>query len=240
MNVYGQFAQVYDMFMKNVPYKQWADYIQTKLKAHNVPDGGLILDLACGTGTLALLMEQMGYDIIGVDSSADMLSEARNKTSSILLLRQNMLELDLFGTIDAAYSTCDAMNYLLCEDDFINVLKKVKMFLNPGGIFIFDIKSEYKYNMLGNNTYNDSAGSASYLWKNSYDKESCINEYNVRFFLSSTRFTEVHKQRAYSVNDVKTMASITGFEISEIQDNYTANVINDLSERITFTLKKQV
>ena len=239
MEIYRHFAMVYDAFMGSTPYKEWAGYIDKALHDQGVPAGGTVLDLACGTGTMALLMAQKGYDIIGVDASADMLSEAYQKSSGIysdiLFLNQDMRYLDLYGTVDAAYATCDALNYLLTDEDFITVLKKIATFLNPKGIFIFDLKTDCKYRQLGSNTYRDDNIQASYLWKNHYDPQTCINEYNVRFFIEGGgTFEEVHRQRAYSTEAVTALAEQAGMQIIFTEDNYTTNPPGADSARITY------
>ena len=240
MNIYRHFAGVYDTFMTDMPYKHWAGYIDEVFRLGGVPNNGLVLDLACGTGTMAFLMSQKGYDIIGVDASEDMLSEAYSKNYDRLplFLKQDMRTLDLYGTIDAAYSSCDGMNYLLTEDDFLQTLKRVALFLNPGGIFVFDLKTEYKYKSLGNGTYQDSVEDASYIWKNNYNPTTCINEYKVHFFVGKQDFLETHLQRAYSEEVVKSLVKKAGMQLLNITDGYTNNPAKKDSERITFTLSK--
>lgn len=250
--IYRHFATVYDAFMGIVPYEEWAGYIDKALRGNGVPTGATVLDLACGTGTMAALMAQKGYEIIGVDASADMLSEAYRKCSeigigndinrdisrAILFLNQDMRDLDLYGTVSAAYATCDAMNYLLTDEDFIIVLKKVAMFLEPDGVFVFDLKTDYKYRELGENTYQDDNARASYIWKNHYDPKTCINAYNVRFFVEGGgTFEEVHRQRAYSTEAVTAMANEAGLRVVLIEDNYTEEPPNSDSTRLTYTCK---
>jgi len=241
MNIYRHFAGVYDAFMTDMPYKHWAGYIDEVFHLYGVPKNGLVLDLACGTGTMAFLMSQKGYDIIGVDASEDMLSEAYSKeyNKTPLFLKQDMRTLDLYGTIDAAYSSCDGMNYLLTEDDFLQTLKRVALFLNPGGVFVFDLKMEHRYKLLGNGTYFDEAEGASYIWKNSYNPATCINEYKVHFFVGEQDFKETHLQRAYSNDFVKNLVKKAGMKTLNITDNYTNSPAKEDSERITFTVIKE-
>ncbi|MCL2399052.1 MAG: class I SAM-dependent methyltransferase [Defluviitaleaceae bacterium] len=242
MDMYRHFSRVYDIFMDAVPYRQWAGYIDEMLQNHNVPSNSLLLDLGCGTGTVTFMMAQKGYELIGVDASADMLSEAsakmHKKGYNILFLNQDILELDLYGTVDAAYSICDTLNYILTEEEFEKALKNVALYLNPGGIFIFDLKTDNKYRKLGSNTYHDIAGkynNASYVWKNHYNPSTGINEYKVQFFLKGEEnFLEVHRQRAYSTESVTLMAQKTGLQVLSIFDNYTCNPAPEDSERVTY------
>jgi len=241
MNIYRHFAGVYDAFMADMPYDLWAGYIDEVFCLCRVPKSGLILDLACGTGIMAFLMSKKGYDIIGVDSSEDMLSEAYSKDydKTPLFLKQDMRTLDLYGTIDAAYSSCDGMNYLLTEDDFLQTLKRVALFLNPGGVFVFDLKMESRYKLLGNGTYLDEAENASYIWKNNYNPTTCINEYKVHFFVEEQDFIEIHLQRAYSYDSVKSLVKEAGLKLLSVTDNYTNVPAKNDSERLTFTIIKE-
>ena len=249
MNVYRHFAQVYDAFMADIPYEQWAGYIDEVLRSYGVPPGGLVLDLACGTGTMAFLMVQNGYELIGVDVSADMLSEATAKMYEkglhILFLNQDMRALDLYGTVDAVYSSCDGLNYLLTEADFEKVLTNVALYLNPGGIFVFDLKTDSKYRQLGDNIYYDNIGIASYQWKNHYNPDTNINEYQVQFFFQqegqdkeSISFLETHYQRAYSTEKVIDLVKKSGFKALSIFDNYAYNPARSDSERLTYVARK--
>ena len=146
MDAYTGFAEVYDQFMENVPYEKWRDLIVAELKKEGIEDG-LILDLGCGTGTLTRMLAQAGYDMIGVDGSQEMLMEAREKTedTGILYLCQDMREFELYGTVRAIVSTCDTMNYLLTPEDFIRTLRLANNYLDPGGVFIFDLNTLYKF-----------------------------------------------------------------------------------------------
>ena len=239
MDIYRHFAGVYDAFMTDMPYQHWAGYIHNEFCINGVPKDGLVLDLACGTGTMAFLMSKKGYDIIGVDASEDMLSEAYSKDydKTPLFLKQDMRSLDLYGTIDAAYSSCDGMNYLLTEEDFLQTLKQVVLFLNPGGIFVFDLKMAYRYKILGNGTYHDDVEDASYIWKNKYNPDTCINEYKVHFFAGDQDFVEMHQQRAYSDEVVRNLIKKAGMQVLSVTDNYTNTPAKENSERLTYTIQ---
>lgn len=140
--MYGSFAQVYDLFMDNVPYEDWKNYILRELKKEKIDDG-LILDLGCGTGRMTRLMSDAGYDMIGVDMSEDMLMIARDASAQreehILYLLQDMREFELYGTVRAVISVCDSMNYIMEEDELLTVFSLVNNYLDPGGLFLFDL-----------------------------------------------------------------------------------------------------
>ena len=152
MEAYTSFAQVYDLFMDNVPYEEWSRYIIGLLKEYGICDG-TVLDLGCGTGKITRLLKKAGYDMIGVDNSEEMLAEAVEKREqsgrSILYLNQDMREFELYGTVRAVISLCDTMNYLTEYDDLVNVCRLVNNYLDPNGIFLFDLKTDHYFKSIG-------------------------------------------------------------------------------------------
>ena len=148
MEAYGKFARVYDLFMDNIDYEEWADYIQKHLEEQGIRDG-LVLELGCGTGTMTGLLAQKGYDMIGVDNSEEMLAEAMEKKmesgQDILYLLQDMQEVELYGTVRAVVSVCDSLNYLTEKEDLLQVFRLVNNYLDPGGVFLFDMNTIHKW-----------------------------------------------------------------------------------------------
>lgn len=252
MACYRRFAHVYDYFMAEAPYAAWAGYIDHILKTGTRGPGGenppLVLDLACGTGGITLPLARRGYDMIGVDRSPDMLTVARDKADrkklSILFLAQDMRELDLYGTVDAALCVCDGLNYLLTEAELAEVFVRVARFLNPGGIFIFDMNTEYKFKMiLSGNTFSESGREASYRWQNHYDRLTGINEYTLHFTVRgpagrNEHFNETHRQRAYPADTVHTLLCGAGLRLLQVNDAYTDNAPAHNSERLSFIAAK--
>ena len=127
MDSYTGFAKVYDLFMEDVPYKEWSRWIAEMLRAHGIEDG-LVLDLACGTGVMTELLAEAGYDMIGIDQSEEMLERALDRKEQsghdILYLCQDMREFELYGTVRAIVSVCDSMNYVLEEEAFLDILTR--------------------------------------------------------------------------------------------------------------------
>lgn len=187
MDAYTSFARVYDMFMDNVPYEEWCDYITGLLKEYGISNG-LVLDLGCGTGSMTELLAARGFDMIGVDCSEDMLEIALEKRMAsgrdILYLQQDMRDLELYGTVRAVVCLCDSINYLLNVQDLETVFRLVNNYLDPGGIFIFDLNTEYKYReLLADRTIAENRDEGSFIWDNYYDEESRINEYDLALFI---------------------------------------------------------
>ena len=209
MDAYTSLAAVYDTFMDNIPYEEWKSYLEELLKEYGVQDG-LVLDLGCGTGTMTELLAADGYDMIGVDNSEEMLEIAREKQiksgHEILYLLQDMREFELYGTVGAVFSICDSLNYITEPEELKQVFRWVNNYLDPGGIFIFDFNTEYKYReVLGDQTIAESREDCSFIWDNYYYEEERINEYELNLFIredaeSETegdlyrRFRETHFQ----------------------------------------------
>ena len=187
MDAYTSFARVYDTFMDNVPYHDWANYLQDLLREYDIWDG-LILDLGCGTGSMAEELAKRGYDMIGVDNADEMLEIAMEKRMEsgydILYLLQDMREFELYGTVRGIVSVCDSVNYITEEEDLLEVFRLVNNYLDPMGVFIFDFNTEYKYReILGERTIAEEREECSFIWENYYDEEDKINEYVLTLFL---------------------------------------------------------
>lgn len=246
MESYTSFAQVYDLFMDNVDYTAWSSYIDRLLKDNGIRDG-LVLDLGCGTGTLTELLAGAGYDMIGVDNSCEMLEIAREKMEKsghdILYLLQDMREFELYGTVRAVISVCDSLNYLLEEEELGEVFSLVNNYLDPGGLFLFDMNTKYKYEQLGECTIAENREESSFIWDNFYDPEDRINEYELTLFIREEdgryqRFDEVHYQRAYDVERVSELISAAGLELVAVYDAFTKEPVRPDSERICFLARE--
>ena len=187
MEAYTGFAEVYDVFQDNVPYEEWCAYVTGLLAEYGV-SGGLILDMGCGTGSLTELLAKAGYDMIGIDNSGEMLQIAMNKSRDsgldILYLQQDMREFELYGTVRAVVSICDSMNYIMEYGDLVQVFRLVNNYLDPKGVFIFDLNTEYKYReMLADYTFAEDREESSFIWNNFYDEEDKVNEYDLTLFV---------------------------------------------------------
>jgi len=194
--------------------------------------------MACGTGNITIPLAKMGYDMIGVDISADMLAQAQAKADGlrILFLAQDMRNLDLYGTVDAAICVCDGMNYILSEAELEAVFKRVRMFLNPGGVFIFDMNTEYKFKeILGDKSFTAETDGAAYEWDNYFDADKWLNEYRVTFASDDCEsFIEVHYQRAYPVDMVSNLLKKAGFDKVKVCDGYSDNAPRHECIRVVF------
>lgn len=254
MKAYQGFAEVYDEFMDNVPYQQWSERLDSLIQKYGVSkpereeegllesERNLVVDLGCGTGTLAEIMYGRGYDMIGVDASEAMLNVAISKKdetgSEILYLQQDMRELELYSTVGTVYCVCDSLNYILEEEELLQVFRLVNNYLFPGGIFIFDFNTDYKYReVIGDTTIAENREECSFIWENVYDTEEEMNECDLTIFVREEdelfrRFTETHLQRGYTISRITALLEQAGMSVLEAGDADTGEAVTDISERV--------
>lgn len=254
MDIYQDFADVYDRFMDGVPYEQWGERIDGLIREYGVSkperdaegllesERNLVVDLGCGTGTLTELMYAKGYDMIGVDASESMLNVAMEKKersgSEILYLQQDMRDLELYSTVGTIISVCDSVNYIVEQEDLLDVFSLVENYLYPGGVFIFDFNTDYKYReVIGDATIAETKEDCSFIWDNFYDVEERINEYDLTVFVREEgelfrRFTETHYQRGYTVEQMKGLVEQAGMTVVEMMDADTGEAVTDTSQRV--------
>lgn len=246
MEAYESFAAVYDELMDNVPYEDWAEHIHGRLLEQGITQG-LILDMACGTGVLTRLLAQKGYDMIGVDASIDMLDIARESNgeeSPILYLNQDMRQLELYGTVEAVVCVCDGLNYILEPKELLTVFRLVNNYLEAGGLFLFDMNTEYKFReLLANQTIAETREELCFIWENTYDEEERINEYALTIFEEAEdgryeRSDEFHYERAYSLEEVKKLLDQAGMEFVGAFDGYSREPLKEDSERMLILAKE--
>lgn len=249
MEAYTSFAEVYDQFMDNVPYREWADFLQEILQKEGINDG-LVLDLGCGTGSMTEELAGRGYDMIGVDNSEDMLEIAMEKRQEsghdILYLLQDMQEFELYGTVRAVVSVCDSVNYVTEKEELEQVFRLVNNYLDPGGIFVFDFNTEYKYReVLGDRTIAENREDSSFIWDNYYYEEEQINEYDLTLFIQTDepelyrKYQETHYQRGYTLEEIRRLLAEAGLVFEEAFDMDTGEQPSDTSERLCVTARER-
>ena len=244
---YESFARVYDELMDNVPYEEWTKFYVEKLKKYGVADG-LVCDLGCGTGTMTMRLAEAGYDMIGIDNSEEMLLIAREKATEkqeILYLQQDMREFELYGTVRACVSVCDCINYVLDEDELVEVFRLVNNYLDPKGVFVFDFNTVYKYaEVIGDTTIAENREDCSFIWENYYEEEDQINEYDLTIFVREEddryrKFTETHYQRGYTFETMKALVEEAGLRFVSALDADTHGPVHEKSERIYIIAREQ-
>ena len=247
MEAYTGFASVYDLFMDNIPYEDWCTYVTGLLKEYGVEDG-LLLDLGCGTGKLTRLLAEEGYDMIGVDLSEEMLEvvleHEMEDPKQILYLQQDMREFELYGTVRAIVSICDSMNYLMEYEDLVQVLKLANNYLDPKGVFIFDMNTVYKYRtQLGEQTIAENREESSFIWENYFDEEEMVNEYDLTLFIRDedgrySRYEETHYQKAFEIEEVLQAVKEAGMELVAVYDAFTRKPPRKDSDRVYFVVRE--
>ena len=242
---YRALARVYDRLNADLDYAAWADFIEGCFEKHLAMRPTLVLDLACGTGTMTRMLAARGYDMIGVDGSADMLSEAYalgNEEGKILYLCQDMRSFELYGTVGAVVSCLDSINYLLSEDDLRKTFAGVHNYLDPDGLFLFDVNAPYKFaEVYGNNAYvledETPDGGAIYCgWQNEYDAESGICDFWLSLFEekedgSYCRSDEHQRERCYTENTLRHLLEEAGFEWLGMYGDFAFSAPTDTTER---------
>lgn len=290
MEAYTDFAEVYDIFMDETPYAEWADFIAGLIEKYGISkpvkeagkplkkteekkqageentvpeeaafdeaaalesERNLVIDLGCGTGTLTELLAQKGYDMIGIDNSGEMLRLAMEKKeksgSGILYLCQDMRDLDLYSTVGTVVSVCDSVNYLLEDEEVEETFSLVNNYLYPGGIFIFDFNTVYKYEtVIGDATIAENRDDCSFIWENYYHEDGHINEYDLTVFVKEKgkkelfrRFCETHYQRGYTIEEMEQFVKNAGMEAVLALDADTHKAPGAESERIYIVCRKQ-
>ncbi len=250
MEKYTGFSSCYEKFMDNIPYDQWVDYIVTLLKKYGVNDG-LVCELGCGTGSITRRLAKAGYDMIGTDESMDMLEvamyEHMDENNGILYLNQDMRETELYGTVNAFVCVCDSINYLLTGEDLIKTFRLANNYLEAGGVFIFDMKTEYEFGVkMGNRTIVDNREDGTLIWENRFDPETKENRYDITIYDPIPdedglyeRIEETHVQRAYAPETVKELIEKAGMEFVTAFDAFTFDSPKKDSERIYYIAREK-
>jgi ubiquinone/menaquinone biosynthesis C-methylase UbiE len=220
MSAYASLASAYDALTGDVDYPRRADFVEKLFRRSRIPVH-TVLDLACGTGSMTELFTQRGYEVIAVDQSEDMLMEAREKAQDLpgvppLFLCQSMPELDLYGTVEAAMCCLDSLNYLTRPQDVRRTFDRLRLFIAPGGVLVFDISTVYKLQNLDGQVFLDETEDTYCVWRADYQKRSRICSYGLDLFTrrpdgSWRRDGEEHRQRGYEVEELKTWLRDAGF-----------------------------
>ena len=243
MSAYEALAGVYDRLTEDVGYERRADYLEKLFRKSRIPVR-MVLDLACGTGSMTALLMGRGYEMIAADASPDMLSAAREKTEGKagippVFLNQSMPELDLYGTVDGAVCCLDSLNYLTSPRDLRRTLGRLRLFIQPGGVLIFDINTPYKLQGLDGQVFLDEREDVYCVWRTEVEKRSRICTYYMDLFTREQgdtwrRSFEYHRQRAYEVEELKGYLQEAGFTNIRTFGDCRMRAPREREERIYF------
>ncbi len=254
--MYGSYeitSSFYDSINAHVDYSAWADHIEAEFSKFSGEKPTLILDLGCGTGRLTLELARRGYDMTGADNSPDMLSKARENAESarrgnVLWLCQSMSEFELYGTVDVVVSTCDAINYLVSNEELMKCFGLVHNYLVPDGLFIFDVAARGKYRHIYSGRDIIIDGEDVFCgWQNEYNDKTGIADFYLSYFVRDgegwQRYDEMQRQRCRTVRSVRQMLKRTGFEVLSVNNGYMDKPLlagdedKPDTERICFTTR---
>ena len=243
---YSVFAAYYDRLTGEIDYKRRAEYFDRLIRQHiEVTGETILLDLGCGTGSLTVELAALGYDVIGVDGSADMLSEAVSKQGDrpVLYLCQKFDALDLFGTIDVAVCALDSLNHLPDTAALERAFARVSLFTAPGGLFLFDVNTEYKHReVLGQNTFVYDLDDLYCVWQNTTDK-ALRTRISLDFFVREgktyTRQSESFCERAFTHAQILDVLSRTGYELLAVYAGDTTGPVGETTQRAVYVARKK-
>lgn len=246
MTQFCDLADVYDQLTDNVPYARYAAQIERLLRRYRQTPR-IVLELACGTGSLTALLAQRGYEMIGCDLSPDMLNRAREKCQGLeippVFICQDMCELDLYGTVQAAVCCLDSVNYLTDRRRLRRAFSRVSLFLEPGGLFLFDVKTpELFRGMDGLSSVAEGEGYFT-AWQYGYDAASGLCVHAVDLFFEQgglyRRSTEEHVQRAWPRAVLEQTLEQCGFRLRGVFDGLTAKPAKEEKGRLFFAAQKK-
>ena len=224
MSNYSSLAECYDDFTQDVRYARWADYLTSLFEKYDDGDGIYqVLDLACGTGSLSVILANLGYEVIGTDASEDMLAAAQEKAwdavgTPPMFLHQRMEELDLYGTVDAAVCCLDSINYLPTYQSLKDTFSRLRYFIRPGGIFIFDVNTDAKFRNLNGETYLRENEDYFCAWTAEYNEDERLCTFHYDIFKSYEdglweRSYEEHTERAHSEKELEAALNAADFTL---------------------------
>lgn len=247
---YSSLASVYDKLNEGVDYSGWADFIESRLEKYFGRRPESILDLACGTGAMTVELARRGYDMTGVDISDEMLSVAREKCDSerfahkVLLVRQNMCELELYGSVNAVICCLDSFNYLTDTKSLARTLAHIHNYLDDGGVLMFDMNTPAKFEKVyGDNAYVLEEDGILCAWQNFYNSKTKLCDFYLSIFREGSdgrweRFDEEQRERCYSLKTVKKLIAEGGFELCELCGELDGSAADENTERWYFTARK--
>lgn len=244
MSSYETLASYYDELTEDVAYRRRADFVEKLMGRSRVPVKTM-LDLACGTGSMTCLFTQRGYELIAVDGSEDMLAQAREKAADLtgeppIFLHQDMPHLDLYGTVEAAMCCLDSLNYLTDPRDVQRTFQRLRLFVQPGGVLVFDVNTPCKLQGLDGQVFLDEREDVYCVWRTEYAGRSRICSYYMDLFTARPdgtweRSFECHRQRAYTVEELTAWLREAGFVDIRIYGDCRRRAPREDEQRIYFS-----
>ena len=248
MSRYDGLAGSYDAMMTDASYRKRADWLERLFRKSTIPVQS-VLDLACGTGTIACLLAERGYQVIATDASEEMLTQAMMKTADLeentpVFLLQTMPKLRLLEPVDAAVSTIDSLNYLTRERDIRETFRRVHRWLKPGGQFIFDVNTPYKLRRMDRQMYMDETEDTFCVWRTFFSERTQICTYQVDLFQELEdgtweRSFEEHREKAWTMEQLRDFLEDAGFAKITVTGDLTARAPKETEDRWLIRAEKK-
>ncbi len=245
MNSYEALSVYYDRFTRDVGYAGWADFFEEVFRKEDVHPK-LVLDLACGTGSLTKELAVRGYEMIGVDASPEMLMRAMDSTLMCeprpLFLNQRMEELDLYGTVDVCLCCLDSVNYVTEQDTLQRAFERVHLFLEPGtGLFVFDVNTPEKFGRIDGNSYVREEEDVFCVWQAAVEDGLCAYQFDIFKKEDDVwiREQETHEERVYSLDTLKDMLVHAGFSETKTYGGLDFSPVRGGEDRVFFTARRR-
>ncbi|MBR5520771.1 MAG: class I SAM-dependent methyltransferase [Oscillospiraceae bacterium] len=243
---YKEFSYFYDYFNYNADYDALFGKIKEMAQSHGIKEG-IVCDLGCGTGELAFRFHNAGYDVIAVDNSDEMLDVLFDKRDEVeaygvQILKQDITEIDMFGTVDLFTCTFDTVNHLDGKQAVQKLFDRVSLFMNPDGVFIFDMNTAYKHiNILGNEKFDFIEDEADCHWQNTLIQEENKTKISINILdkQSGEEYSEEFYECYYQLDDVKSMLEKAGLKIVSLIDGESFGPVKEDSLRYLFMVKKE-
>lgn len=240
MSSYDALAGSYDALMADGSYRKRADWLERLFRKSRIPVQ-TVLDLACGTGTIACLLAERGYQVTATDASEEMLVQAMSKAAVLeerapLFLHQTMPGLRLIEPVDTVVSTLDSLNYLTREKDIRETFRRVYRWLKPGGQFIFDVNTPYKLRRMDGQMYMDETEDSFCVWRTFFSERTQACTYQVDLFQLNEDGTwdrefEEHRERAWTEEQLRRFLAETGFSKVSITGDLTMRLPKENEDR---------
>ena len=244
MGAFTSLSGIYDPLSDKSYYDSYLKFILKAIEVNTKIPVSDILDLGCGTGSLSVLLEKEGYGMVCVDNSVEMLNVARERSESLLLINQSIADFELFGTVQAAISTLDTLNYLLSKRDVERCIKLTRNYLEKGGVFVFDVNTKHRYeHCYGERcfVYETDEGD-TLVWENEYTPpihSLILTMFKKREDGAFEKQTEVQTQRLYPIEEIQDILEKNGFSVLGIYGSTDLSELTETSEKAYFVARKE-
>ena len=247
MDAYKELAGCYDRLTNDVDYRAVVDFYFEILKREQVRPRTAV-DLACGTGSVAVLLARRGIRVIGVDLSEDMLTAASGKVSDMenppVFVCQSLQQLRLPRGVDLAVCALDSLDYITDPADCAEAIRRIYKVLNPGGVFIFDVNTPEKLRAMDGQVFLDEDEDVYCVWRGEFDEETNICSYGMDLFRREGkvwhRSFEEHREYAYSEEQLRQFLREAGFNKIRVYGERCFTQPGPGEQRIYFSARKGV